>query len=400
GKFDFKKIAEAELIVMSPGISSFKFPEFRKLKQPGSEVISEIELAFRFFRGKLIAVTGTNGKSTTASLVHHLFKVAGKKSYLLGNIGTPFISEAENIKADEYAVVEVSCFQLEEIKSFKPDYVILTNISRDHLDRYPSMESYMETRKNIFRNITSQDKVIFNFDDPLTQKHFSRLSAEENYRFSRKSKVSRGAFLSENNFIFRNHGRDMVFANSSYLQIPGAHNIENALSASLPLLLEGIDTSLIKKGLKTFRGLKHRMEFVSRFGGVDFINDSKATNVDSVLRAVESFNSAQGQIVIIMGGKDKAGDFSLLKPALNDNIKLVLLGEAAALIESCLSATVNLKRVKTMAEAVRVSFDRAKPAGLVILSPGCASFDMFKSFEHRGDVFKAEVMKLKEKQNG
>ncbi len=392
GPFDFEKIAEAELIVMSPGVSAFRFSEFRKLKE---KVISEIELAFRFLKGKLIAVTGTNGKSTTTSLVHHLFKTAGRKSYLLGNIGTPFISEVDNIGTDEYAVVEVSCFQLEEIKLFKPDYVILTNISADHLDRYPSMESYVETRKNIFKNITSEDKIILNFDDPLIQKHFTSLIKGEIYWFSRKSEVPKGAFLRENNFIFRDRNREVFFCNSSDFQPLGVHNIENALAASLPPLLEGIDTDLIKKGLRIFRGLNHRMEFVTHFDGVDFINDSKATNVDAVLKAVSSLNSTSGQVVIIMGGKDKGGDFSLLKQVLNNKTKLILIGEAVALIESHLGQIVSMRRVKTMAEAVRVSFAMAKPEGLVLLSPGCASFDMFKNFEQRGDVFKKEVMRLK-----
>ena len=437
GPFDFEKIAKAELIVMSPGVSAFKFPEFKKLEQQGKEVISEIELAWRFFKGKLITITGTNGKSTTATLVHHLFGTATRKSFLLGNIDTPFIKEVENIGPREYAVVEVSCFQLEEIKSFKPNYVILTNISADHLDRYPSMESYVETRKNIFKNITSEDKIILNFDDPLIQKHFTESVKGEIYWFSRKSEVPRGAFLRGNNFIFRDNKRERSFFNLSDFSLPGLHNIENALAASLPLVLEGIEIGLIQKGLKDFKGLKHRMEFVARFEGVDFVNDSKATNVDAVLKAVLSLNSTSdstsGKIVLIMGGKDKGGDFSLLKSLLNDTLIplhpkghrraqagtstlsgtgkprrmiaiqrgkieiIVLMGEATSKICAQLNGVIRIKKARSMEEAVRLSFEEAKPKGVVLLSPGCASFDMFNNFEHRGEVFREEVMRLKER---
>ncbi len=403
GPFDFDGIAQTQLIVMSPGVSAFRFPEFKKLKTLGKEVISEIELAFRFLKGKLICITGTNGKSTTATLVHHLFKTAGRKSYLLGNIGIPFISRVESIMADEYAVVEVSCFQLEYVKTFKPNYIILTNITADHLDRYPSMESYIETRKNIFKNITCQNKVILNLDDSLTQRHFNRSVKGEIYWFSRRSEVSKGAFLRGNNFIFRDHNRELSFCTFSDFQLPGFHNVENALAASLPPLLEGLNTDLIKKGLRTFRGLNHRMEFVTHFDGVDFINDSKATNVDAVLKAVSSLNSAPGQISLIIGGRDKGGDFSLLKPALANTpidaskIKLVvLIGEATSKICTHLNGVIRMKKARSMEEAVRLSFKEAKPKGVVLLSPGCASFDMFDSFEHRGEIFKEEVMRLKE----
>jgi UDP-N-acetylmuramoylalanine--D-glutamate ligase len=423
GPFDFAKIAEAELIVMSPGVSSFKFPEFRKLEQLGKEVISEIELAWRFLKGKLVCITGTNGKSTTTSLVHHLFKTAGRKSYLLGNIGTPFISQVENIGPQEYAVVEVSCFQLEFVQTFKPDYTILTNISADHLDRYPSMKSYIETRKNIFKNITPEDRIILNFDDPLTRKHFSALPRKgpevlrgrpkdrvypvrkrhQNpilsngvYWFSCKSEVPRGAFLRRDNFIFRDK-KKISFFDSSDFPLLGVHNIENALAASLPPILEGVETGLIQKGLKNFKGLKHRMEFVTRFGGVDFINDSKATNVDAVLKAIASFNSERNRAVVIIGGKYKGGDFSLLKTFLTNETKLVLMGEAASKICVQLNGAVWIKKARNMEEAVRFSFEEAKPQGVVLLSPGCASFDMFNNFEHRGEVFKEEVMRLKER---
>ncbi|MBT9171386.1 MAG: UDP-N-acetylmuramoylalanine--D-glutamate ligase [Actinobacteria bacterium] len=406
GPFNFEKIAEAELIVMSPGVSSFRFPEFKKLEQFNREVVSEIELAFRFLKGKLICVTGTNGKSTTATLVHNLFSTAGRKSFLLGNIGVPFVSQVENIRCDEYAVVEVSCFQLEHAKSFKPDYVILTNISADHLDRYPSMKSYVETRKNIFKNITSEDKIILNFDDPLTRRYFPALPRKrpevlrglpdgQLYWFSRSSEVHRGVFVRGNNFMFRDK-EEIIFFKSSELPLIGLHMVENALAACLVPILEGIEIGLIQKGLKSFQGLKHRIEFVTHFAGVDFINDSKATNVDAVLKAVMSLNSTSQRIVIIMGGKDKGGDFSLLKPVLTDKVKLVvLIGEAASKICTQLNGAVRIKKARSMQEAVRISFEEAKPQGIVLLSPGCASFDMFNSFEHRGELFKEEVLRLK-----
>jgi UDP-N-acetylmuramoylalanine--D-glutamate ligase len=401
GRFDFQKIACCDLIIMSPGISAFKYPEFNNLKQNGKEVISEIELASRFLKGKLISITGTNGKSTTTTLIYHLFKTAVNKGCLVGNIGIPFISEVENIGKDDYAVVEVSCFQLEEIKLFKPNYAILTNITEDHLDRYPSMEAYIETRKNIFKNMTVDDKIILNFDDPLTQIHIvpSLAKFSNIYWFSRITEVSRGIFLKGNKITFRNGARngerDVSFFDISDFPLIGHHNIENALAASLTLALEGIEMALIQKGLRDFKGLEHRMEFAANVGEVDFINDSKATNIDSVLKAISSLNS-KSKIVIIMGGKYKGGDFSLLKQVITDNIKsIVVIGEAATLIESQLRDVVTIRRAVDMKEAVSVSFEDAKPRGTVLLSPGCASFDMFNSFEHRGKIFKEEVMNIK-----
>jgi len=395
GRFDFKKIACCDLIIMSPGISAFKYPEFNNLKQNGKEVISEIELASRFLKGNLVCITGTNGKSTTTTLIYHLFKTAVNKGCLVGNIGIPFIGEVENIGKDDYAVVEVSCFQLEEIKSFKPNYAILTNITEDHLDRYPSMDAYIETRKNIFKNMTVNDKIILNFDDPLTQRHIvpSLAKFSNIYWFSRTSEVSRGIFLKGNKITFRNGGKDVSFFDISDFPLIGHHNIENALAASLTLALEGIEMALIQKGLRNFKGLEHRMEFAANIDEVDFINDSKATNIDSVSKAISSLNS---KIVIIMGGKYKGGDFSSLKQVITDNVKsIVVIGEAATLIESQLSDVVKIRRAIDMKEAVSISFEDAKPIGTVLLSPGCASFDMFKSFEHRGKIFKEEVMRIK-----
>lgn len=395
GPFDFERIKKAELIIMSPGVSSFRFPEFKRLAQQGKEIISEIELAFRFLKGKLISITGTNGKSTTATLVHHLLCASQRKSFLLGNIGKPFIEDVENIGVDEYAVVEVSCFQLEWIDSFRPDYLILTNISEDHLDRYPSMESYIETRKNIFKNITNEDKIILNFDDPIIRRHFSSLNKGKIYWFSRRSEVKRGVFLRGNEFVFCEDNIEIPFFDSTTFPLPGIHNIENALASSLPLVLEGIEMEKIQKGLRGFKGLRHRMEFVTSYDGVDFINDSKATNVDAVLKAILSLDP-KGNIVMIMGGKDKGGDFSSLRPFLEKVKCVVLMGEATPKISTQLTGIVRIERVTDMKDAVRVSFNEARPKGIVLLSPGCASFDMFNSFEHRGDMFIKEVMALKE----
>ncbi len=394
GPFDFNEIARSALIVMSPGISRFKYPQFKKLDCDGKEVISEIELAFRFCRGKIVAITGTNGKSTTTELVHHLFTTAGKKSYLLGNIGVPFISFAEDIKPDSYAVVEVSCFQLEEIKTFRSDYVILTNISEDHLDRYPSMAQYIKTRKNIFKNLISDDKVIMNFDDALSKKYFHNIQRGQKYWFSRRTQVTNGTFLQGDDFIFHDGKTTLPFFNLADLHLIGLHNIENVLAASLPVLLEGLDISLIRSGLKSFKGLPHRMEKVASFNRVDFINDSKATNVDSVLKAIMSLNSSK-EVALIMGGKDKGGDFSKLLAPIKNKIKLVvLIGEATDKIGSALRGIVQVKKAADMKEAVRVSFEEvsnSSAGGVVLLSPACASFDMFNSFEHRGEVFKKEI---------
>jgi len=366
-------------------------------------VISEIEFAFRQMRGRVIAVSGSNGKSTTVSLVQHLLAHAGRPSRLAGNIGTPLIAEVEAIAPGSLVVLELSSFQLEEIVSFRPEVAVLLNITPDHLDRYPSMAEYSAAKFNLFRNQGPEDFMVLNADDPLLGDS-GRLGRGQPLWFSSSRPAAghaRGA---------RSEGPDLVLnldagvERISLLRNPlrGVHNLENIMAAALACRAVGLTAAEIENGLAGFRGLPHRMEGAGSVGRVEFINDSKATNVDAALKSITSFSS---DLVVILGGKDKGGDFSLLLEPLRQRARRVLLlGKAAPLLAEQLSALGDrLALVRDLKDAVATGYGILRQGGgVVLLAPACASFDMFDNFEHRGDVFKQEVLRLKQQegQNG
>lgn len=399
GAEKFMELAACRLIIMSPGFDG-KNPRFAALRLQGVEVISEIEFAFMRTHAKIIAVSGSNGKSTTVSLIHHLLIQAGRKSILAGNIGIPFIAQAKDVGDDSLVVLELSSFQLEEIVHFRAAVAVLLNITPDHLDRYPSMEAYTAAKFNLFKNQCPEDCMVLNADDPLLRNE-KRLGPAKPLWFSTTSVMKDGAAL-ENHEIVLNFG--MVQEKISLRRNPlrGIHNLENIMAAALACRAVGLSSIEIESGLESFQGLPHRMEAAGKVGRVEFVNDSKATNVDAALKSIASIDS---NLVVILGGKDKGSDFTGLEKILAEKaLKILLMGMAAPLIAVQLSGLGDrLVKVRDLHEAVNTGYEILRQAGgVVLLAPACASFDMFNNFEHRGEVFKLEVNFLceRERENG
>jgi UDP-N-acetylmuramoylalanine--D-glutamate ligase len=395
GREHFAELASCRLVVMSPGFDG-REPRFLALRRSGAEVISEIEFAFRRLRARVIAVSGSNGKSTTVSLVHHLLSEAGRPSHLAGNIGTPLVAEIDAVAADSLVVLELSSFQLEEIVRFRPEVAVLLNITPDHLDRYPSMAEYAAAKFNLFKNQQAEDCMVLNADDPLLRDG-GRLGRGRPLWFSAARPQVCGAHLEGHDVVLSEGGRsERVSLRRNPLR--GVHNLENIMAAALACRAVGLPAREIEAGLASFRGLPHRMEAAGRVGAVEFIDDSKATNVDAALKSVVSID---GDLVVILGGKDKGGDFSaLLGPLRLRARKVLLMGRAAPVIADQLAALADrLERVRDLEEAVARGYGVLQGSGgTVLLAPACASFDMFDNFEQRGDVFKQEVRRLEERE--
>jgi UDP-N-acetylmuramoylalanine--D-glutamate ligase len=395
GADHFGELSACRLVVMSPGFDG-KHPRFAPLRRGGAEVISEIEFAFRQIRGRFIAVSGSNGKSTTVSLVQHLLAGAGRRSRLAGNIGTPLIAEAEAVAAGSLVVLELSSFQLEEIVSFRPEVAVLLNITPDHLDRYPSMAAYSAAKFNLFRNQGPEDTMVLNADDPLLGDS-GKLGRGKPLWFSSTRPQGRGAHIAGQDVVLSmGAGEERISLHRNPLR--GVHNLENIMAAALACRAVGLSAAEIENGLAGFQGLPHRMEGAGSIGRVEFINDSKATNVDAALKSITSIGS---DLVVILGGKDKGGDFSpLLEPLRQRARRVLLLGKAAPLLAEQLSALGDrLAFVRDLGDAVATGYAILKQGGgVVLLAPACASFDMFDNFEQRGDVFKQEVLRLQQRE--
>ena len=387
----FAELAHCRLIIMSPGFDG-RNPRFDVLRRGGAEVISEIEYAFRQVKARIIAVSGSNGKSTTVSLIQHLLLAAGRKSHLAGNIGKPFVAEVVTIADDSLVVLELSSFQLEETVRFRPSVAVLLNITPDHLDRYPAMIDYMAAKFRLLKNQKGSDCMVLNADDPLLR-DCGKMGRGKAYWFSSSRAQARGAFIKSHDLILNvGKGEETISLRDNPLR--GIHNLENIMAAALACREVGLTAAEIEAGLAGFRGLPHRMEEVGKVGQVEFINDSKATNVDAALKSI---NSIAGNLVIILGGKDKGSDFSVLEQPLRERARQVLLlGQAAPLLRAQLSGLGGLLvDVGDLEEAVAKGYGLLAPSGgVVLLAPACASFDMFNNFEHRGDVFKQEVLRL------
>jgi len=379
----------AELIVVSPGVP-LGIPGLAEARRKNIPIISEIELAYRFARGRIIGITGANGKTTTTTLVGEILRKAGFRVEVVGNIGRPFINYAE--REVDYFVLELSSFQLEAIDHFRADIAVLLNITPDHMDRYSSFEDYAEAKGRIFLNQREDDFAVVNLDDPVSRKIAEKVGSKLIW-ISRTRELSEGVFVSGDRVSYRlGDGKGEVIPLSE-IALFGVHNLENVLSAVAVALIVGARPEPLREVLRSFKGLPHRLEFVAEIEGIRFFNDSKATNIEAVAKAIESFESP---LILILGGRDKNGDFSALIPLIKKRVKTVLtIGEAAKKIEGILGDVVPLRRVSSLAEAVKVGFSEGKPGDTVLLSPGCASFDMFLNFEERGDVFKEEVRKLK-----
>jgi UDP-N-acetylmuramoylalanine--D-glutamate ligase len=385
------KFAAQDLIVPSPGVPS-NHPGLAAARQAGVPVWSEIELAWRFLRGRLIGVTGSNGKTTTTALIGHILAGSGKQVMVAGNIGTPLIAYADQSDDKTMTVAEVSSFQLELIDSFRPDISVLLNLTPDHLDRHASFEDYAGAKAHIFENQTERDAAIINADDPgATELTPSR---PQIFWFSRTKRVASGAYLRGAQIIFRRDGEDTVLLDRADIGLRGEHNLENVLAAATAAFLAGVAPAEIAAGVRSFPGVEHRLEFVTKISGVSFFNDSKATNVDATVKALEAF---AGGLLVILGGKDKGSDYAPLLPLLRERAKVVLLiGAAAEKIATQLGGAVPLERAGTLQRAVALAYEHAREGDTVLLAPACASFDQFEDYEHRGRTFKQLVRALAE----
>ena len=380
---------QQDLIVPSPGVP----PTMHALaaaRTANIPVWSEIELAWRFLRGRLICITGSNGKTTTTSLIGHVLETAGFPVQVAGNIGTPLISRVDISSDASFTVVEASSFQLESISAFRPDIAVLLNITPDHLDRHGSIEAYGAAKARIFENQTPLDAAVINADDAVAPEYAP--DGPRVFWFSRSKHVASGCYVRGGEIVFRCDGVESVLLELKTIGLRGGHNIENVLAAAAAARLAGVEPAAIAEGVRTFAGVEHRIEYVATISGVEYFNDSKATNVDATLKALDAF---PGNVLVILGGKDKGSDYRILRQALRSHARMALLiGSAADKIESQLAGVIPVERSETLARAVEAASKRARPGDTVLLAPACASFDQFENYEHRGRVFKKLVREL------
>ena len=378
----------SDLIIPSPGVPLV--PAFREAVERGVPVLSEIELAFRFLKGKVIAVTGTNGKSTTTTLLHEILKGAGLKAYLAGNIGTPLLSFVERSRESHVYATEVSSFQLEYIETFRAATAALLNLAPNHLDRHPTFESYIAAKKKIVTAQKTGDAAILNRDDARVWALRGDVSSDV-LAFSRKRPVRRGAFVRDGWIVLRDGGERRVMP-AAEVKLPGLHNLENVLAAVLAADREGVPVPEIRAAVKKFRGLEHRLERVLTLRGVEFVNDSKATTVDAALKAMAGFDRP---LVLILGGKDKGADFAPLRRAVRSKVKkVILVGAAKDKIRKALAGAVPMEDARTFPDVVPLAFAAASRGDVVLLAPACTSWDMFRNFEERGRAFKRAARRL------
>jgi len=378
-----------DLIVVSPGVPVDAAPlvQARSLGEP---VIGEIELAAQFLPGPIVAITGSNGKTTTTTLTGEILTAGGIATLVGGNIGTPAISLAEQAKRETVIVLEVSSFQLETIQTFRPKIAVVLNVTPDHLDRHRTLELYVAAKQRIFENQRGDDFAVLNQDDPTCRAMAARSRAPV-FWFSRQREVKQGAWVRDGNILFRQDELQREIMQVAEIPLKGAHNLENVLAAVCASALMGCAPEKIRQAVRDFKAVEHRLEFVATIGGVDYYNDSKATNVDATIKALESFPS---NLHLILGGKDKGSDYSVLNDLLRQRVKRVYtIGAAAAKIESQIQG-VELVHAETLENALRKVNAAAQPGDVVLLAPACASFDQFKSYEHRGKVFKEIVRRL------
>ena len=378
-----------ELVIASPGVPA-DVPLLEQARALGLPLWSEIELADRFLRGQLIAITGSNGKTTTAAWTHHILRTAEFSTVLAGNIGTPLVAHVAETTDHTITVAELSSFQLELIESFRPNIAVFLNLTPDHLDRHKTLAAYGAAKARIFQNQTAEDFAVLNADDSASAAYAPR--RPQMFWFSRKTEVGQGAFVRGGGIVFRGGSGDEEILPVGEIPLPGAHNLENALAAVVTARLAGAQPSQVASGIRSFQGVEHRIEFVAEVQGVRYYNDSKATNVDATLKALDSF---PGRILVILGGKDKDSDYTQLRNTLSEKAVLALLiGAAADKIEKQIQGSVAIRRSGTLESAVDAAFRAAHPGDVVLLAPACASFDQFENYEQRGRVFKELVRRL------
>lgn len=382
-----------DLAVTSPGIP-LQAPILRAVQAAGVPLIGELELGAQVSRAPLYAVTGTNGKTTTTTLIGEIFRNLGKTTYVVGNIGYPFTACALRCGEEDVAVAEVSSFQLETITTFHPHIAVMCNITEDHLNRHGTMEEYIRVKERIFENMGQGDYAVLNLDDPIVRGMAERIPCAPAF-FSRRQEVETGAYLEGEEVVFSLNGHKKRVLRADEIRIPGEHNLENALAATALAMLAGVPAPVVRHTLKTFPGVEHRIETVRTVEGVTYINDSKGTNVDASIRAVRAMKVPT---VLLAGGYDKHTDFlPLAREILASKIHtVVVLGDTAEQIERALRAVgfESILHAKTFEEAVLLARSCAREGENVLLSPACASFDMFQDYEERGRVFKEIVSRL------
>jgi UDP-N-acetylmuramoylalanine--D-glutamate ligase len=383
-----------DLIVVSPGVP-VDAPMLAQARAMGEAVIGEIELAAQFLPGPIVAITGSNGKTTTTTLTGEIMTAAGFPALVGGNIGTPAISLAGRAKPETVIVLEVSSFQLETIQTFRPKVAVVLNVTPDHLDRHRTFDAYVDAKARIFENQRDDDFAVLNADDATCVTMAARTKAQV-FWFSRQKEVQQGAWVGDGNILFRDDGRQREIMQVSEISLKGAHNLENVLAAMCAGALMGCTAETIRQAVRDFKAVEHRLEFVATIRGVDYYNDSKATNVDATIKALESFPA---NVHLILGGKDKGSDYSLLNDLLRQRVKRVYtIGAAAAKIESQIVSSkdggVEVVHAETLENALRKASAVAQPGDVVLLAPACASFDQFKNYEHRGRAFKEIVRAL------
>lgn len=382
-----------DLVVVSPGVPSDLaiLEEARKRDVP---VISELELGYLFAKAPIIAVTGTNGKTTTTTLIGEILKNDGRNIAVAGNIGIPLIREIEENHQKDYLVVEVSSFQLENILHFKPKIGIILNITEDHINRHKTFENYVEAKARILENQDEGDYAVLNYDDPVVFSLARRAKSRVVF-FSRQHELDRGVFVKNGVIVIKENGNMYPILKTGELGIKGSHNLENALAAVGASWIARVNLNNMAETLKDFRGVEHRLEYVDTVNGVKYINDSKATNPDAAQKAVEA---VEEPIILIAGGYDKKSDFTNFVRSFKEKVKkMILIGATADSIEKAAreNGFFNTQRAHTMQEAVELASKSACPGDVVLLSPACASWDMFENFEERGRIFKEAVHSLK-----
>lgn len=391
GTFPEELLQTLDLVVLSPGVPT-DLPIVRQMFERGIEVIGEVELAYAFGKGDVLAVTGTNGKTTTTSLLGEIMKNYKEEVYVVGNIGNPYTVAAGQMSEHAVAVAEMSSFQLESIVSFRPAVSALLNITPDHLNRHHTMEAYIEAKKNIARNQTEEDWCILNYEDEVTREFGKNVRAQVLY-FSSRRKLERGIYLDDGRIIYRNP-EEICICHVDELQLPGTHNHENIMAAAAMAAVYGVPVDKIRESVKAFKGVEHRIEFVTEKNGVVYYNDSKGTNPDAAIKGIQAMNR---KTVLIGGGYDKDSSYTEWIESFDGKVrKLILLGATKEKIakdaESC--GFHDYVFADTFEEAVLMSAEIAGPGEAVLLSPACASWDMFPNYETRGDKFKEIVNSL------
>lgn len=387
---------QIDLVVISPGVPTNVIPA-KYVHRKDGEVIGEVELAYRFMKGRIVGITGSNGKTTTTSLIGEILKNAGIETQVGGNIGTALITLAETSTDESWTVAELSSFQLETIKSFRPNVAICLNVTPNHLDRYDLFIDYAAAKHRIFMNQTAEDVAILNADDEITASWATNLKANI-VLFSTERELEEGLFLRGRDLVCKANGKEKILTTRDEMTLRGVHNVQNILAALAAGLACGASPESMRETVRDFKAVEHRLEFVKEIDGVKFYNDSKATSVDATSKALEALSEEDGKIVLILGGLGKNAPYAPLAELIKAKVRtLVTIGADAENIENELGQYAEIRRAADMTDAVQKSFDSAENGDSVLLAPACASFDMFKSYEERGRVFKSEVSNLNSK---